>query len=63
MPNLNIKCVRCGSSNVIPATHEKGNKFALGTVDQNNVISENEFLFVKVDVCQQCGEISLHLPR
>lgn len=63
MSNLNIKCVRCGSGNVTPVSHEKGSKFVLGTVDQKTEVSQESFLFVKVDACQQCGEISLHLPR
>lgn len=54
-------CLRCGSENVVPLQHEFGDRYSLNIATDDNTIFNDSFLFVKVDVCKDCGELALRL--
>lgn len=61
MNELVMKCLRCGSEKVGPLSHEFGDRYSLGIATDDNVIMNDRFLYVKVDICRDCGELSLRL--
>lgn len=61
MKKLSVKCIRCGSDNVSPLSHPNGDRFALNTATNSGDVFDDTFLFVKVDICNDCRELSLVL--
>ncbi len=63
MNELAVKCLRCGSEKMSPLNHDFGNRYSLDIATDDNVVMNDRHLFVKVDVCHDCGELSLRLDN